>query len=291
MAGLRNQPLVMVTGASSGIGREIARLMAARGYRTILIARRRALLEALADELGEKARSLPVVMDLGRTDPEPIVARLIEEHGVPDVLFNNAGYGRYRRFVDQSPQEHRRLYEVNYFAMAAMTRAVLPSMLHRRRGHIISTGSMTSKIGAWGHGAYAGAKAAVVRLTQSLAAEHAGSGVHFSYVTPGLVSTEFFDDPTWAAVAPQLMRRAVSARRVARGAVSLLDRPRLEAVVPAQYRLFDWIRAISLPLAHWLTARHSRPSLQLPVNDDGACAVAEPAANARPAEAQSQSGD
>jgi short-subunit dehydrogenase len=253
-------PLAVVTGASSGIGWESARLLAARGYRTLLLGRRRDRLEALAAELAPHAPAVPLVIDLGDPDAvDSLVAPLLRQHGPAAVLLNNAGMGQYSPFIDESPQEHRRLFEVNYFAAVAMIRAVLPDMVRLRRGHVINVASMAAKMGPWGHGGYAASKAAMACLTQSLAAEHANDGVHFSYVSPGVVDTGFFDAPCYASVAKRFGRHAISAARVAGEIVKLLDRPRLELWVPGHYRLFEWMRALAPGFAHRVVCRQSRP--------------------------------
>lgn len=253
-------PLAVVTGASSGIGWETARLLAARGYRTLLLGRRQERLQTLAAELSALAPATPVVLDLGQPEQvEAAMARLLAEHGPADVLLNNAGYGSYQRFLDQSAIEHRQLFEVNYFAAVAMIRAVLPGMVGQHRGHVINVASMAAKMGPWGHAAYAASKAAIACLTQSLAAEHADDQLHFSYVSPGVVDTAFFDAPCYADVAKRFGRHAISAQRVATQIITLLDRPRLELCVPSYYRFFDWMRAVTPGLAHRVVVRQSRP--------------------------------
>ena len=255
-----SHPLALVTGASSGIGRHVAAQLAGRGYRTILIARRRDRLEALARELSQLAPAIVAPLDLADADTiEPAVNTLLDEHGPPHVLVNNAGYGLYRQFLDCSLDEHRRLMQVNYFAAVSMIRAVLPRMLQAGRGHVINIASIATKTGPWGHGGYAAAKSALVTLTQTLAAEHESAGVHFSYVNPGMVATEFFDAPEYAALAKRYRHRAIAADHVARKIVRLLDRPRLELCIPRHYRVLDWLAALSPGLLARLVGTASRP--------------------------------
>lgn len=273
-------PLAIVTGASSGIGREIALRLARRGYRTAIIARRVQRIEELARELSAYAPSEPLPLDLSQPEGiEPAIAGLLARLGPAEVLVNNAGAGQYARFLDTSPQTERALMQVHYFSAAAMIRAVLPGMLRRRHGHVINIASISSKMGPWGHSTYASAKAAIVSLTQTLAAEHAADGVHFSYVNPGIVATEFFNDPHLASVAERNASRHLAPAAVAEAVVRLLDRPRLELCIPRHYRLLDWINALSPTLAHWLVARESRPVMTKqasPIDADAQPAPHEP---------------
>jgi len=252
------RPLALVTGASSGIGARVAERLAARGLRTLLLARRVDRLDELATRLCRHAPSVAVGLDLSEAETvEPAIARLLEEHGPADVVVNNAGYGHYSRFLEHEPADHRRLMEVNYFAVVAILRAVLPAMMSRRRGHVINIASMSTKMGPWGHAGYAAAKAALVSLTQTLAAEHHGEGIQFSYVNPGIVDTEYFD--TLGTLRARVSRWKISPDVVARRIVGLLDRPRLELCIPAHYRLLDVITALHPSLAHDIVRKQSRP--------------------------------
>jgi short-subunit dehydrogenase len=256
--------LAVITGASSGIGQATACALAARGYRTLLIARRLDRLRPLAERLGMHAASLAVQLDL--SEPRHIEGTLgpiLAEHGPVALLINNAGFGLYRPFLDHAPAEHHRLMQVNYFSAVTLTRMVLPGMLRRHDGHVINIASISAKVGPWGHSGYAASKAALVTLTQTLAAEYAHEGVRFSYVNPGIVDTEYFRKSSFAPLAKQLSHRAISPELVAKKIVGLLDRPRLELCIPAHYRLLDWIRALSPALAHHLVARHSRPRVEV----------------------------
>jgi short-subunit dehydrogenase len=254
-------PLAIVTGASSGIGREVAVLLAQRGHRTVLVARRIDRLEELARQLAPLAPSVPLQLDLEReADIEPTIASVLEQQGPAQVLINDAGFGHFGRFLDTAPEMHRRLMQVNYFAAVAMIRAVLPGMLAQKHGHI-NIASMSTKMGPWGHTGYAAAKAAMVAMTQSLAAEHADDGVRFSYVNPGIVDTEYFAAPCFAPITALVRRHAIDPPRVARAIVGLLDHPRLELCVPRHYRMVDLIKAISPAWAFHIVRSQIKPSV------------------------------
>jgi short-subunit dehydrogenase len=256
----REQSLAIVTGASSGIGAAVAERLAGRGYRLALIARRQRLMRSVADRCGGESRVAIEPLDLSQTaDVAPAIQRIIDHHGPPEVLINNAAVGLYRTFLDHDPADFERLMRVNYLAAVETIRVVLPGMLRRGRGTVINVASMSTKMGPWGHAAYAASKVALVSLTQTLAAEHLGSGVHFCYVNPGIVHTEYFSHEGTRDLWPVVRKRAVEVGRVADRIVRLIDHPRLETCVPWHYRVMDWIKAISPMLALRIVARGSRP--------------------------------
>lgn len=258
-------PTALVTGASSGIGAEVATLLAERGYRTVLVARRVDRLADLAARLSALAPSVAVAADLA--DPggiEPTLRPALERHGPIEVVVNCAGNGLFAPFLGQSVEQQRRLFEVHYFAPVAITRLVLPDMVRRRRGHVINIASMAAKMGPWGHSSYAAAKAALIAMTQSLAAEHRDDGVQFSYVCPGIVDTAFFARPEYDELRGRVRRYAVSPTMAARRIVGLLDRPRLGITIPGHYRLLDLVAALSPRFASWLVQQHSMPTPRHP---------------------------
>ena len=187
------RPLAAVTGASSGIGACFAEVLAARGMDLIIIARRGDRLEALAtkvrDDSGADARIL--VADL--TDPEAL--RTVEislAEAEIDLLINCAGFGTYDAFHKIDPERIKRELMLDLIAPAALSRAVIPGMLARGQGDILNVCSMAGFIPIPRHATYCAAKAGLIRLTEVLHGELAGTGVRVSGVCPGPVPTEFF---------------------------------------------------------------------------------------------------
>ncbi len=252
--------LAIITGASSGIGEAAAREFARRGWRTVLVARRHELLSRLAAELSPKAESVPIAADLSDLAAvERAAGEWLARFGPPDALINNAGANELAPFVEREWREHEAVFRLNYDAPARLIHALLPAMLRRRAGHVINICSISAKMGPWGHSSYAAAKAAMVSLTQTLAAEHQGSGVRFSYVNPGIVRTPYFEKPDYRALWEMQKKRAIEPALVASGIADLIDRPRLELCVPAYFRGLDWLKAISPAWAHGIVAKSSRP--------------------------------
>ena len=189
------RPLAIVTGASRGIGRAIARRIA-RSYDVVAIARSQPGLDELAREIGKAGgdcRGLP----LDVADPDA-VARALE--GVDaDVLVNNAGVGVLKPMLELGPQEWQKMVDVNFNALYHVTRAVLPRMTERGRGHIVVIGSIAGRSGFVGGTCYAATKHAAMAFAECLMLEVRDRGVKVSIVNPGSVATEFShrSDPSW----------------------------------------------------------------------------------------------
>jgi short-subunit dehydrogenase len=185
--------VVIITGASSGIGEATARRLAAAGARLVLSARRLDRLEALARELdptGARTLALPgdVTVD---ADRRRLVAAAREKFGRIDVLVNNAGYGT-RGPVEIVPVDLiRKNYETNVFSLVALTQLVLPEMRARRSGWIINVGSVAGRIARPLSSVYDSTKHALEALTDGLRGELKPFGVHVCLVRPGFIVTEF----------------------------------------------------------------------------------------------------
>ena len=186
---------VLITGASSGIGEATARALAAGGARVVLVARSADKLATIAADITAKGGgALAVAADLAQ--PED-VARMAEtarrEAGVPDVLINNAGAGRWLSVMETSPEEARRMIELPYLAAFYTTRAFLPEMVARRSGHIVNVTSPASFM-AWPNAAaYIAARQALRGLSDGLRLEVAKEGIGVSLVVLGTVESSYWE--------------------------------------------------------------------------------------------------
>lgn len=182
--------VVLLTGASSGIGWEAALLLGAAGARLALLARRKDKLEELAARLPESAQALLIPGDVAELEKAPERVRAVTERfGHLDVLINNAGVTAFRHFERQDPAEIETLIRVNYLGAAALIRAALPNMLARREGHVVNVASIAGLFGTPQLAAYSASKHALVGLTEALRREHYASGVAFTAFCPGSVDT------------------------------------------------------------------------------------------------------
>jgi NADP-dependent 3-hydroxy acid dehydrogenase YdfG len=184
----------VVTGASRGIGAEVARRLLADGARVALVARSRDALESLASELGT-GQAVPVPCDLGDpADVERASTRITElAAGAPDIVVNNAGAFSIAPAHETSLDVFRRTIETNLTAPFALVRAFLPGMLARGGGHLVTLGSIADRSVFPGNAAYAASKHGLRALHEVLRAELRGSGVRASLVSPGPVDTELWD--------------------------------------------------------------------------------------------------
>jgi NADP-dependent 3-hydroxy acid dehydrogenase YdfG len=186
---------VVVTGASSGIGEACAHAFAAAGDRVVLVARREERLAQLAATLADAhgTTTLQIALDVrDRPAVESRLGGLPEEWRDVDVLVNSAGLAAgLAAFPDADPDDWDRMLDTNVRGVLSVTRALLPRMLERRRGHIINIGSVASRVAYPAGSVYSASKAALDRITSGLRMDLLGSGVRVSSVDPGMVETEF----------------------------------------------------------------------------------------------------
>ena len=185
-----NTPVWLITGCSTGFGRELAQQAIERGFNVVVTARD---VQKVADLVqGNEQHALALALDV--TDSATIdsaVKAALEKFGAIDVLVNNAGYG-YQSSVEEGVEaEIRAQFDANVFGLFAMTRAVLPAMRQARRGHIINITSVAGLIGFPGSGYYAASKHAVEGWSDALAVEGAPLGIKVTCVEPGPFRTDW----------------------------------------------------------------------------------------------------
>jgi 2-hydroxycyclohexanecarboxyl-CoA dehydrogenase len=209
--------VAVVTGAAGGIGRATAALLIARGARVLLTDRDPAV-EAAAAGLGPQAEAL----EHDVTDParaRAVVAAALERHGRLDVWVNNAGFDRPALFADTEAELWRRLVEVNYLGVLGGCHAALGALRAAPEGGaIVSVASDTARVGGWGEAAYAGAKAAVVAFSKSLAREVARDGIRVNCVSPAVTETAFEEGLRADPVGRRIVEGAIRATPMRRAA-------------------------------------------------------------------------
>jgi short-subunit dehydrogenase len=228
----------LVTGASSGIGEQFARQLAARGHPVVLVARRTDRLERLAAELPTDAH--PVPCDLA-TDAASLPDRVAELGVEVDLLVNNAGFGTSGPFLDHDPRRDAEQVRVNCEAIVVLTHAFLPGMVERGRGGIINVASSAGMQPIPYESVYAATKAFAISFTDALHAELRGSGVRVLAVNPGPVPTEWQEIAGYGADRVAVVPGQISAEQVVRESLAAYDRGR-RSVIPG--RAIRWfIRA------------------------------------------------
>jgi NADP-dependent 3-hydroxy acid dehydrogenase YdfG len=206
-------PVVVITGASSGIGAATARQAVESGRRVVLAARREDELSALAQELGGDRHALAVRCDVTEWDDvQALTAAAIDHFGRIDVVFANAGFGASRGFLNESVEHWRSMILTNVLGVAFTIRATLPHLLERGDGHYVLTSSVAGRRSIPGS-LYSATKWAVTGIGQNLRAElhqdHRDAAIRVTLIEPGGVETPFFDNPGSGRLEPEDVARAV----------------------------------------------------------------------------------
>ncbi len=184
--------VALVSGATRGLGRELAMQLADAGASLVLLARNRTELERMAAEMRQRGTGCDaIVCDLSKTDEIVAAAARVNAAGGVDILVNNAGLGYYKPFLEHSPEEHDAILDVNLRGMIHLTQRLLQPMLDRRSGHIVNIGSDVAVTPIANMAVYAASKFAVRGFTLSLAREVKNQGVKVSLINPGIIDTGF----------------------------------------------------------------------------------------------------
>ena len=218
---MAEEPVLLVTGASSGIGAQTARRAAEAGYRLVLGARREEKLIALAAELGGEDRALAVRGDVTDwEDQQELAQAALDNFGRLDAVFANAGFGATRGFLEETPEHWREMILTNVYGVALTIRATLPTLMEADRGHYLITGSVAGRRALPGS-LYAATKWAVTAIGEGLRQElrqmQENDTVRVTLLEPGIVDTEFFDNRPQSG--------ALTDDDIARAAMYALEQP------------------------------------------------------------------
>jgi NADP-dependent 3-hydroxy acid dehydrogenase YdfG len=208
---MNDERVLLITGASTGIGAATAKAAVAAGWRVALSARSAEKLEAVAGELGDSALAVPGdVTDW--SSQERMVAATLERFGRVDAAFANAGFGAKRGFLEETPEQWREMVLTNVLGVALTIRAVLPHFLENDRGHFLITSSVAGRRPLPGS-LYSATKHAATAMGEALRAElrqmHENFTVRVTLIEPGMVDTPFFENKPEAALEPEDIAAAV----------------------------------------------------------------------------------
>jgi short-subunit dehydrogenase len=254
---------ILLTGASSGIGRALALRLAERGARLVLASRNRERLEDLAHAVRQRGGEAVVapadVADAAQR--AALVTTAAAAFGGLDVLVNNAGVGAIGWFAEASAERLRRLFEVNFFAAVELTRLALPHLRRGRDPMIVNVSSVVGRRGVPGISEYCATKFALTGWSESLRAELAREGIHVLVVSPGGIDTGFRGNLieerfrlAWQR------RRGMSADLCARQIVRAMRRRQNEVVITTGARLLVWLNRLAPGLLDYVLAHHVRPA-------------------------------
>lgn len=215
------RPIAIVTGASSGIGRDLAELFARDGHDLILVARRQDALDTVARELTDRygVSCDPFVADLARRlERERLAVRIRTVDHHIDALVNNAGMGTHGYFRETDLERELAIIEVNVAALTHLTKVVLPGMLERKRGRIVNVSSVAAFQPGPLMAVYYASKAFVQSFSEALAEEVEGTGVTVTAICPGPTVTEFHEAAGLRGDTPNVGAPKMTSREVAEAA-------------------------------------------------------------------------
>jgi short-subunit dehydrogenase len=242
-----------VTGASSGIGAELARALAQRGWHCVLLARREDRLRALADEIGAEFELCDVS---DRHAVEDVAARVLERHAAVHLLVNNAGFTRRDDFLDGDPQGIEDVMRTNYLGSVWCLRAFLRGLEAAAPADVVNIVSVAGTIAVPQSGAYAASKHAQLAFSRATAAQLRGRRIRVHTVKPGYVETEGFPQ---AWLPTPMKRLVVGPERVVTHVLASLEHGRGETSVPRYYGLASVLQAVAPNLIARVLARPGRP--------------------------------
>ena len=236
--------VVLITGASSGIGKQTAIEFAKLGSSIILVARRKNKLEQVENELKQfNVNTLVCVCDVSKKDQVEELSKIVlQKFDSVDILVNNAGFAIYGSVSDLSINEIESQMETNYFGMIYCVKNFLPLMLKKKSGHIVNVASVGASFSVPGVSSYCATKFAMLGFSEGLKHELYGTGVGLTVVSPIMVRTPLFEHPSFTNFSKFSTGVSLSSETVAKTIIKASNSSRLEIVVPSVARAAIWFK-------------------------------------------------
>lgn len=237
------EKIVLITGASSGIGHASAVQFAKKGAKLILIARNKEKLNQVSEDLKKyNVSTFAYECDVSdKLQVNKISKIILDRFGSIDILVNNAGFAVYGSVSNLTIEEIESQMETNYFGMIYFVKNFLPSMLAKKSGHIVNVASVAASFGLPGIASYCASKFAMLGFSEGLKHELKGTGVNITVVSPIMVRTNFFNHPSFKNM-PKYSPTSLSPETVAKAILRASNSPRLEIIVPGFVRGAVWIK-------------------------------------------------
>ncbi len=235
--------VILITGASSGIGRDSAIEFAKRGANIVLVSRTQEKLEKVADELKKfNVTVLVCKCDVSKKDQVKEMSKIVlEKFDSVDILVNNAGFAIYGSVSSLNVDQIESQMKTNYFGMIYCIKNFLPSMLDKKSGHIVNVASVAASFGLPGIASYCASKFAMLGFSEGLKHELYNTGVGITVVSPIMVRTNFFDHPSFKKI-PKFSPTSLSSQTVAKAILKAANSSRLEIIVPSVVRGVVWMK-------------------------------------------------
>ena len=236
--------VVLITGASSGIGRAASIQFAKEGADVILVARRREKLDQIDKELKKfNVSTLVCVCDVSdKSQVKKMSKTVLEKYESVDILVNNAGFAIYGSVSNLTIEDIESQMETNYLGMVYCIKNFLPLMIKKKSGHIVNVASVAGSFGLPGIAPYCATKFAMLGFSEGLKQEIKETGVGVTVVSPIMVRTNFFDHPSFEKM-PKYSPTSINAESVAGAILKASNSPRLEIIVPSVVRLVVWLKS------------------------------------------------
>ena len=236
--------VVLITGASSGIGKQTAIEFAKLGSSIILVARRKNKLEQVENELKQfNVNTLVCVCDVSKKDQVDELSKIVlQKFDSVDILVNNAGFAIYGLVSDLSINEIESQMETNYFGMIYCVKNFLPLMLKKKSGHIVNVASVGASFSVPGVSSYCATKFAMLGFSEGLKHELYGTGVGLTVVSPIMVRTPLFEHPSFTNFSKFSTGVSLSSETVAKTIIKASNSSRFEIVVPSVARVVIWFK-------------------------------------------------
>jgi short-subunit dehydrogenase len=252
---------IILTGASSGIGWELAKVLGAARARLALAARSAEKLHTLAQELiaaGAEAVAIPTDIT-DRSQRQRLLDETVRSFGGVDILINNAGAGATGLFQDATEKRLRDVFEINFFGSTELTRLAIPHLLKGRQPMIVNVSSVIGRRAIPGYTDYCSSKFAMCGWSEALRAELHRQGIHVLLVNPGLIETPFREHLLDDQLKSQGKRpRAMPADRCARIMLRAMQRRKNEIVITGSGKLLLWVNRLFPRLIDWAMVRYAK---------------------------------
>ena len=234
---------VLITGASSGIGKESAIQFAKHGANLVLVARRKEKLDQIKNDLEKfQGTSLVHQCDVSKKEQvKELSETVLEKFGKLDVLVNNAGFAIYGSVSDLSIKDIESQMQTNYLGMVYCVKNFLPSMLEKNSGHIVNVASVAASFGLPGIASYCASKFAMLGFSEGLKHELKKTKVGITVVSPIMVRTDFFEHPSFSNM-PKYSPTSLDPKTVAKTILKASNSSRLEIIVPSIVRGAVWAK-------------------------------------------------
>ena len=235
--------VVLITGASSGIGKESAIEFAKKGAHIVLVSRTKEKLEQVADDLKKfNVTTLTCQCDVSKKDQVKEMSKIVlGKFDSIDILVNNAGFAIYGSVSDLSIDDIESQMDTNYFGMIYCIKNFLPSMLDKKSGHIVNVASVAASFGLPGIASYCASKYAMLGFSEGLKHELKNTGIGITVVSPIMVRTNFFEHPSFEKM-PKFSPTSLSSKTVAKAILKATNSPRLEIIIPSVVRGVVWFK-------------------------------------------------